>query len=103
MQIIELYSDPDYVTNVVLDDVMYFLRLSWNTEGRFWTMQIQDYSRAPLLTIRLQTNIPLLARYAVDGLPSGEFVVISKSTDISQYDFADNYARLVYVSEAELP
>lgn len=103
METIELYSDPDYVVNAVLDGVMYFFQLSWNTEGKFWTLQIQDYNRVPLLTLKLQTNVPLLASYAVDGLPAGELVVISKSTSISRFDFADNYARLVYVAEAELP
>lgn len=103
METIELYSDPDYVVSAVLDGVMYFFQLTWNTEGKFWTLQLQDYNRVPLVTLKLQTNVPLLSRYAVDGLPAGELVVISKSTAISRFDFADNYARLVYVSEAELP
>jgi len=103
MQVIELYDDPEYSVQVVLDGVLYFLLMHWNSEAQFWTMGIEDYNRQTIIaSIKLVPNYPLLERYRRNELPAGELVVISNSGTISLTDFADGYAQMVYVSQGEL-
>ena len=47
MQTIQLYADPDYYVNVVLEGQVYFLRFVWNSEAEFWAMHIEDFARNP--------------------------------------------------------
>lgn len=103
MQTIELYDDPDYLISAVLDNVLYFLHLSWNTEGFFWTMSIEDYNHEILISgVKIVPNYPLIRRYSLSGLPPGEFIVASEASIVSKSDFADQFATMVYVSESEL-
>ena len=102
MQTIQLYADPDYYVNVVLEGQVYFLRFVWNSEAEFWAMNIEDFARNHLLAVKLLPNRRLISRYTVTGLPRGDFVIISDSRTIARTDFQDGYATLVYVSESEL-
>ena len=102
MQIIELYSDPDYYVNVVLDGVVFYFHLSWNSEAKFWTLSIENSDRDLLVAFKLLPNRRLLERYHVAGMPAGDLAVVSSSNTIAKNDFADGYARLVYASESEL-
>jgi hypothetical protein len=103
MQTIELYGDDDYYVQAVLDGVLYYLHLSWNSEGEFWTFGIETYLKEPLLSgLRIQPNYPLISRYFQPGFPPGEIVVVSDADTVGQSDFVDAFASMVYVTEEEL-
>ena len=103
METIELLADDDYFVQVLLEGKLYFLYMSWNSEARYWTMAIRDYNKNILASgLKVVPNFPLIGRYYIEGMPPGEFVAISKSTEIAQSDFVDGYAEMVYVTEAEL-
>lgn len=102
MQIIELYADPEYDVQVLLDGTLYFLKMSWNTEARFWVLGIQDFERTPLVDMKLVPNKRLLKRYRNERLPQGELIALSASDTVARRDFVDRYATMIYVPESYL-
>jgi hypothetical protein len=103
MQTIDLYDDDDYFVQVVLDGVLFYMTMSWNTEALFWTMAFEDFNHNLLVSgVKVVPNYPLISRYFVKGMPAGELVVISDSVTVAKDDFVAGYATMVYVSSAEL-
>lgn len=103
METIDLYADDDYFVQVVLDGVLFYITMSWNTEALFWTMAFEDFNRNLLVSgLKVVPNYPLIGRYFLEGMPLGELVVVSDSVTVAKSDFVDGYATMVYVPVAEL-
>jgi hypothetical protein len=80
-QEIPVRSDiPAYDMSVTLDGVLYYLSFEWNERGQFWTMDIYDQDQVALvLGTRMITNVDLLGKYKIAGLPKGIFLITDTS------------------------
>lgn len=103
METIELYADDDYFVQPLLEGKLYYLHMSWNSEAQYWTMAIRDFNKKLLTSgLKVVPNFPLIGRYYIEGMPPGEFIALSKASEIAQSDFIDGFAEMVYITEAEL-
>lgn len=95
----------DQLLEVELDVETFFIRLSWNSEGSFWAMEIQNYNQETLVAgIVVVPNVPLLARFHYLDVPPGELLalVLGDDAGIARDGFIRGQAELVYVSAAEM-
>ena len=90
MEAIKFNDANDIVTKVVLDNVQYRIRLTWNAVGEFWTLHLWDNDKKPLL---MNHHRP--------GIPSGELIVLTDLEKITRSSFSNGAASLIYVTEAE--
>lgn len=95
----------DSLTEVELEGNTYFLRMSWNSEGEFWVMAIEDYTNSTILAgVRVVPDVPLLAMLHHLAVPRGEFWAIlmdETRQDFTRDDFTAGTGALVYVEEDE--
>lgn len=95
----------DYVTEIELDGDVYYLRMSWNSEGEFWVLGVQDYTRAVILAgVKVVPNVPLLAMFHHLAIPPGEiYAILMDDTRqvLLRSDFIDGTASLIYLEEGE--
>lgn len=106
MRSIPAIDANDYVLEIELEGDVYFLRMSWNSEGEFWVLGVQDYARTVVIAgIRVVPNVPLLEMFHHLALPRGEiYAVLMDDTrqDFLRGDFVDGSASMVYLGENEV-
>lgn len=97
----------DSLLEIELEGDVFFLRMSWNSEGEFWVLALEDYARNIILAgIRVVPNVPLLSMFRHLALPLGEiYAVLLDSTrqDFLRTDFADSSAELIYIESTDAP
>ena len=87
MEAIKFNDANDIVTKVVLDNVQYRIRLTWNAVGEFWTLHLWDNDKKPLCcNLKIVPNFPL---------------VLTDLEKITRSSFTNGAASLIYVTEAE--
>lgn len=96
-----------FVESVILDSILYRLRLNWNDDGQYWTLDVCNNDNSELVRgIVVVPNFPLLHAYRrIKGLPPGELLAVVSSTsisDIGRKDFISGRARLIYMPKEEL-
>lgn len=106
MRSIPAIDANDYVLEIELEGNGYFLHMSWNSEGEFWVLGVQDYARVTIIAgIRVVPNVPLLDMFHHLLLPRGEiYAVLMDDTrqDFLRNDFIDGSAEMVYLEEGEI-
>lgn len=97
----------DSLLEIELDGETFFLHFSWNSEGEFWSLGLEDYARNVILAgVRMVPNTPLFSMFRHLSIPAGEiYAVLLDSTreDLLRTDFADDSAELVYVESTDEP
>ncbi len=102
MEAIKFNDANDIVTKVVLDNVQYRIRLTWNAVGEFWTLHLWDNDKKTLCcNLKIVPNFPLLMNHHRPGIPSGELIVLTDLEKITRSSFTNGAASLIYVTEAE--
>jgi hypothetical protein len=95
----------DSQIEVELSEQTFFLRMSWNSEGEFWVMSLEDYAHNLLVAgARVTANGELLGMFRQYGVPPGTlWCVLMDDTrdDVMRTDFADDSAFLVYLEPGE--
>lgn len=95
----------DYVVECELDGDVYYVRMSWNSEGGYWALSIEDYARTVIIaSIKVVPFAPLLGMFHHLELPEGEiYAVLMDDTreEFLRNDFVDGSAHLVYVEAGE--
>lgn len=95
----------DSLLEIALEGNTYFLRMSWNSEGEFWVLGLEDYAHNLIIAgIRVVADTPLLSMWRHLPVPPGELVVLlmdDTRQDIRRTDFADGSAALIYTEESE--
>ena len=78
-----LYSDPDYIYNVPLENVAYRIRMYFNIRVQCWVMDIYYSDNTPVVVgVKITPNFPIL-----DGIPlplSGFFWLESVPKEINE-------------------
>lgn len=94
----------DSLTEIVLDDETFFLRLSWNSEGELWTLSIENaHNDAIVDGIAVVPDTPLLQRYRHLHVPAGDLVAVSPDLrdTIGREDLPSGDVALVYIPAQE--
>lgn len=105
MIVIPVLDANDSLTEVVLDDETFFLRLSWNSEGQFWTLGVENaYNEVIITGIALVPDTPLLARYRHLLVPDGELFALTpdRRDTISREALPSGDVALVYLDAEEV-
>lgn len=96
----------DSLTEIELSGATYFLRMSWNSEGGFWVLGVEDYAHTLILAgVRVVANSPLLEMWHNLAVPAGElYAVLMDDTreEVLRTDFADGTCSLIYVEPGEI-
>ncbi len=95
----------DSLTEITLDDVVYFLHLAWNSQAESWTFGFEDAGNVLLLDgIPIVPNAPLMTRFALADLPQGELIALAQDQkdSIGYDDLVGGKVKLFYVSQDEL-
>ncbi|AKQ55183.1 Uncharacterised protein [Bordetella hinzii] len=68
----------DSLTEMELEGVTYFLRLSWNSGAELWTLSIENaYNEVIVAGLAVVPGTPLLAQYRHLAVPAGELVALA--------------------------
>jgi len=102
-------SDPFFTQTTTLDGVSFTLRFTYNQRENAYYLSLQDpVSGSDIISgVKLVCNYNLLQRYGgLAGMPAGEFVALSKTSDTSPAglgDLGDNgRVSLIYFTAADL-
>lgn len=105
MLTIPILDANDSVTEVELDGMTCFLRLSWNSEAERWSLAIENaYNELIVAGLAVVPDTPLLARFRHLPVPPGELVAVApdRRDVIDRRALPAGDVELVYVEASEL-
>jgi len=105
MIVIPVLDANDSLTEVELDGVTYFLRLSWNSEAELWALSIENaYNELIVAGIRVVPDTPLLSGYRHLDVPAGELVALApdRRDTVSRAALPTGEVVLLYVNAEEI-
>ena len=89
----------DSFSRVVLDNVQYWIRFTFNDTAQRWHFGLYTMQREPLVDgIRLVPRFPLNLQIVDDRFPTGVFGVYSDFDYIGRNDFVEGRATFTYTS-----
>ncbi|QLB23312.1 phage baseplate plug family protein [Phocoenobacter skyensis] len=92
----------DSVGEIDINGRTYYLSFSWNSEGEFWVLGVQDSEQETIISgIKMVSNIDLFAKYRYLDIPKVRMIV-SMSNGQGKPDrdsFNKREAELIYESE----
>lgn len=105
MQEIPVIDANDSIVEIELDGDVYYIRMSWNSEGEFWSLSVEDYARTVLIAgVLVVPFAQLLVPFHHLALPAGEIYAALMDDTREQFlrtDFADGSGHLIYVPAGE--
>ncbi|OBW92976.1 phage baseplate plug protein [Gallibacterium salpingitidis] len=97
---IQLPDKNDFITEVNLDDEVFFLHFSWNDTLQFWSLAIENaYNDELVSNIVVLPNRPLISPIRREAFPIGELIVVREDSQqaIGREDFISGKATLIYI------
>ena len=89
----------DSYSRIVLDDVQYLIRFTWNDAAQRWSFGLYTMQREPIaIGIRLVPRFPLNLQIVNDKFPPGVFGVYSDLESVGKQDFLTGQASFAYIS-----
>ena len=89
----------DSYSRVVLDNVQYLIRFTWNETARRWYFGLYTTQREPIAVgMRLVPRFPINLQVVHEEFPQGIFGVYTDLENIGRKDFVSGKAVFVYVS-----
>lgn len=102
MIIIDIPKLYDFVQQIVIDGVIYHIRLTLNEKFDYWNFSLYDADRDPIIEmIRLVPDFELLKDITDYRLPTGVFGCSSNGQEITSQSLFNGDATLVYFSRDE--
>lgn len=105
MQIIPFKEPSNWNQQITLGNQSFFLEFTWNALNKFWTMDIYDIEKDPIIYgIKLVPNFPLLATYVTSRKPQGEIIcqnIVEGESEIKRFDMSQKF-ELIYYAEQEI-
>lgn len=104
MMPIALIDANDQVVEADLDEATYHLTLSWNEEGKLWTMDVRNLDGETLASgMAVNAFSPVLSFVRRPTLPPGEFVVVAApGYTLTRSSFVSGEAALWYITREEI-
>lgn len=102
---IGILDENDSLTEVDLDNEVFFLQHSWNDYAQHWTLSIENaYNEQIIAGVKVVPNHPVLHFYTMATLPAGQLVyVVNGSGDtIGRDAFKKGNATLCYFTAQEV-
>ena len=95
--IIDVPDMNDSVSRVVLDNVPYQIRFTYNMTGDYWKFGLSDSQGNPIVQgVKIVPTFPLNLFVGSDEMPFGVFAVLTKLDRIGRNDFRDDKAKFVF-------
>ena len=100
-------DSPRWVQDVQLDGAVYTIRMSWNTRGGLWLMDLETADGDRIVSgVRLVLGYPLIGFIRDDRLPPGDFFVLCPSGQANKDPGRDSFRggcqySLIYADESE--
>lgn len=104
MILLQTIDANDQLIEAELDGQTYYVGLSWNEEGQFWTLSVRNLSGETLSSsIPCIPDWPLLHQIRQPQHPPGELAVwMRENATLDRMAFVRGDAALVYLEDAEL-
>lgn len=100
---IEVPDENDSLSRIVLSDIEYFIRFTYNSKYDYWSFAIYDIEEEPILTsVKIVPMINLTHFYDSSDLPDGMFGCFSDVEHIGYDSFQTGKAQFVYIPNSEL-
>ena len=95
--IIEVPDMNDSVSRIVLNEIAYLIRFTYNHTKDYWKFSLYDTQNEPIvLGVKIVPNFPLNVFYGVTDLPFGVFGAMSNLNRIGRNDFVDGKAKFIF-------
>lgn len=104
--LIPFFNDQaSFQEEVVLDEIPYVFKFTYNTRMEFWTMNILTKDLEPIVQgIKIVLSYELISRFANPDLPQGQLYALDSGiteTEVTR-DNLGNIIQLVYVEADEV-
>ena len=98
MIVVSVIDANDQLIECEFEGTPFYIGLSWNEFGQFWSLNVRDLNRQTLASnIALVQNWPLFRQVRRPVLPPGElFVGAAAGHKLNRRSFVDGLAVLVY-------
>lgn len=95
--IIDVPDMNDSMSRVVLDNVAYHIRFTYNMDGDYWKFGLYDTQGEPISQgVKIVPNFPLNLFLGSADLPLGVFAALTKLDHVGRNDFIEGRASFVY-------
>ena len=95
--IIEVPDMNDSISRVVLENVAYHIRFTFNMEGDYWKFGLYNTQGEPISQgVKIVPNFPLNLFIGSEKMPLGVFAALTKLDRIGRNDFRDDKAKFVF-------
>lgn len=98
---IALIDANDMLAEAQLDDDSFYVGVSWNEFGDFWTLSLRSADNTVLTSgIKIVPTRALLHTRRKTGFPKGEIMVYCPTLQrLTRQSFASGLARLLYIPQ----
>lgn len=96
--IIEVPDKNDSMSRIVLNNVAYQIRFTYNDHGDYWKVGLYASTGEPIVVgMKIVPNFPLNLFCPASDLPEGVFGAFSKLDRIGRDDFKDGKAEFAFI------
>ena len=100
---IEVPDMNDSFSKVVLDEVAYQIRFTWNMAAQRWSFGLYTMQREPIaIGMRIVPKFALNLQVRDERFPFSVFGVLSSLKSIGREDFLNDNASFVYISASQV-
>ena len=93
----------DSFSRVVLDNIQYLIRFTYNSNADIWTFGLYTTQKEPIIEgVRVVPQFPLTLHIVDDRMPDGVFGAYSKLDTIGRRDFIEGRARFAYIQNISI-
>ena len=101
-----LYITPpemnDSFSRIVIDEIEYLIRFTYNFSGDYWIFGLYKTEEEPIVTsVKIVPCFPLNFNIKHRDMPKGIFGVMTKLSKVGHDDFANGDAQLIYIPDSE--
>ena len=99
--IIQIPDINDSFSRIIIQDVAYLIRFTYNDTFDYWTFGVYTLERCPIIQgVKIVPGFPLNAFVDNEHMPNAIFACESKRENIGRDDFTNGNARFYYFEKA---
>lgn len=106
MIVIPVRNDPSHELSIVLNGISYTLKFIWNTRFEYWSMNISDRDKNPIIQgIKIVPNYALIDQITIVNIPNGDFYAVRSEPESKEVIGIDSFSsgvfQLLFLTEEE--